>query len=76
MRNKGDQNRPGVGGAMPPMAFQGLGLPMDAVLFKAARVRVRLARTRCGAPVPRSPEPPAPRGPRLLAALCRYTRAG
>lgn len=76
MRNKGEQTRRGVGGAMPPVAFQGLGLSMDAALFKAARMSARPAGPRAGAPSACPPDPAAPWGVKLLVTLGRYTRAG
>jgi len=76
MWKKGDGQAREHGGAMPPGAFFGLGLPMDAALFKAARMSRRAARPWTDAPARPAPEPARPWGFDLLVTFSRLTRAG
>lgn len=57
-------------------AFCGLGFPMDAALFHAARLNRSLKRSRVRAARSSAPEPARLWGFELLVTLGRQTRAG
>lgn len=76
MCEKGAQNCGAALGAWRIPAFCGLGLSVDAALFRAARLMPGLARVGLTAPRPSASDPVRPWGFGLLLTLGRQTRAG
>ena len=76
MRQTGSPQRAAAphGGVLP---FSGLGIGLESLWRKAARMIRALARPRATALFPPGgPEPPRPWGIALLVTLSRFTRAG